>query len=97
MPWAVLGRAPSYSCIWTAKQLPATSISTKTSQIGVTVGWDPWKVNLFESKVEKLLHNPYITGIPTNEGIQESESLLSQNRGFTQEAKKKKNQENLCM
>lgn len=66
MPWAILGRAPSQSCIWTAKPPPATSISTKTSQIGVTVGWDPWKVHLLGSKVQKLLHKSYKIGMGKN-------------------------------
>lgn len=54
---------------WTAKLPPATSISTKTSQIGVTVDWDPWKVHSLVSRFQKLLHDPYKIGMGENRSL----------------------------
>lgn len=100
--WAILGRAPSHSCIWTAKLPPATSISTKTSRIGVTVRWDPWKVHLFVSKVQKLLHNLYTIGVGENRSFPQlkehrEEGVYSHKTEVLPKKQREKNQKKWCM
>lgn len=91
---------------WTAKLPPATSISTKTSQIGVTVDWDPWKVHSLVSRFQKLLHDPYKIGMGENRSLPQLKEhkkvgVYSHKTGVLpkkQRKKGKKNyQKNLCM
>lgn len=80
IPWAIWGRAPFHSYIRIAKLPPATTACTKTSRIWVMVGWDPWKVHLLASNVQKLLHDPYRTGMGETESLPQ---LKEQSGGVT--------------